>query len=182
MSVNLSARQFQQRRLVEEIEAILSATGVDPRQICLEITESVVMEDAEHTIGVLRRLKALGVRLAIDDFGTGYSSLGYLKRFPVDVVKIDRSFVTGIDSNPVDSAIAAAIIGLAEALGMTTVAEGVETEAQLTHLRALGCSVMQGYYFSRPLPGPAFDELIDRTPRMDMDANERDQPVFEPAG
>jgi diguanylate cyclase (GGDEF)-like protein/PAS domain S-box-containing protein len=181
MSVNLSARQFQQRRLVEEVEEILSATGVDPRQICLEITESVVMADVEQTIGVLRRLKALGVRLAIDDFGTGYSSLGYLKHFPVDVVKIDRSFVIGLDTNPVDSAIASAVIGLAKALGMTTVAEGVETEAQLNHLQSLGCEVMQGYYFSRPLPGSAFDELIDNWGRINIAAKPHDQPVFEPA-
>jgi diguanylate cyclase (GGDEF)-like protein/PAS domain S-box-containing protein len=165
MSVNLSARQFQQPDLVDDVESILAASGVEPRQICLEITETLVMENLEHTIGVLRRLKRLGVRLAIDDFGTGYSSLGYLKHFPVDVVKIDRSFVEGLDTNPVDSAIAAAVIGLAKTLGMTTVAEGVETEAQLTHLQSLGCSVMQGYYFSRPLPGPAFDELIDKAGR-----------------
>jgi EAL domain-containing protein (putative c-di-GMP-specific phosphodiesterase class I) len=179
MSVNLSARQFQHRRLVEEIEAILNATGVDPRQICLEITESVVMGDVEQTIAVLRRLKALGVRLAIDDFGTGYSSLGYLKHFPVDVVKIDRSFVIGLATNPVDSAIAAAVIGLAKALGMTTVAEGVETEAQLTHLTSLGCEVMQGYYFSRPVPGSAFAVLIDKW--ATAGAERHDQPVFEPA-
>ena len=139
------------------------------------------MGDVEHTIGVLRRLKALGVRLAIDDFGTGYSSLGYLKHFPVDVVKIDRSFVDGLDTNPVDSAIAAAVIGLAKALGMTTVAEGVETEAQLTHLQSLGCPVMQGYYFSRPLPGPAFDELIDNWGRGTTDVQMHRHPMFEPA-
>jgi EAL domain-containing protein (putative c-di-GMP-specific phosphodiesterase class I) len=181
MSVNLSAQQFQQPRLVEEVEGILSATGVDPDRICLEITESVVMGDVEHTIRVLRRLKALGVRLAIDDFGTGYSSLGYLKHFPVDVVKIDRSFVIALDTSPVDSAIAAAVIGLAKALGMTTVAEGVETEAQLKHLQSLGCPVMQGYYFSRPLPSPAFDEFIDDWGRSDTDAQRHDRPMFEPA-
>jgi EAL domain-containing protein (putative c-di-GMP-specific phosphodiesterase class I) len=130
---------------------------------------------------VLRRLKALGVRLAIDDFGTGYSSLGYLKHFPVDVVKIDRSFVMGLDTNPVDSAIAAAVIGLAKALGMTTVAEGVETEAQLIHLEALGCQVMQGYYFSRPLPDSTFDELVDEWARGNADAKRHEDPVFAPA-
>jgi EAL domain-containing protein (putative c-di-GMP-specific phosphodiesterase class I) len=104
ISVNLSALQFQQPNLVDDVERILAASDVDPRQICLEITETLVMADLEHTIGVLRRLKGLGVRLAIDDFGTGYSSLGYLKHFPVDVVKIDRSFVDGLDTNPVDSA------------------------------------------------------------------------------
>jgi Amt family ammonium transporter len=180
MSVNLSARQFQQPGLVDEVESILAASGVEPRQICLEITETLVMENLEHTIGALRRLKSLGVRLAIDDFGTGYSSLGYLKHFPVDVVKIDRSFVEGLDTNPVDSAIAAAVIGLAKTLGMTTVAEGVETEAQLIHLQSLGCPVVQGYYFSRPLPGPAFDELIDNAVRTNTDAQRQDEPVLEP--
>jgi diguanylate cyclase (GGDEF)-like protein/PAS domain S-box-containing protein len=151
MCVNLSPRQFQQIALSEEIEQILWATGVDPQQICLEITETLAMEDVERTSAVLRRLKELGVRLAIDDFGTGYSSLGYLKSFPVDVVKIDRSFVDGLDTNPVDSAIVGAVIGLASAVGMTTVAEGVETLAQMAHLESLGCPAVQGFYLSRPV-------------------------------
>ena len=181
MSVNLSARQFQQPNLVDDIESILAASGVDPRQICLEITETLVMEDIEQTIAVLRRLKGLGVRLAIDDFGTGYSSLGYLKHFPVDVVKIDRSFVDGLDTNPVDSAIAAAVIGLAKALGMTTVAEGVETAAQLSHLQSLGCPVMQGYYFSKPVPGQAFEELIDTWDQLHTQADGNGDHAFKPA-
>jgi diguanylate cyclase (GGDEF)-like protein/PAS domain S-box-containing protein len=181
MSVNLSARQFQQPDLVEDVESIMAASSIEPQQICLEVTETMVMENVEHTISALTRLKKLGVRLAIDDFGTGYSSLGYLKHFPIDVVKIDRSFVQGLDTNPVDSAIAAAVIGLATTLGMTTVAEGVETEAQFTHLQSLGCPVMQGYYFSRPLPGPAFDELIDNAERTNAYGQSPDQPVFEHA-
>jgi EAL domain-containing protein (putative c-di-GMP-specific phosphodiesterase class I) len=160
MSVNLSSRQFQQPGLVEEIETILVATGVDPRQICLEITESLAMEDVELTIAVLHRLKDLGVRVAIDDFGTGYSSLSYLKRFPVDVVKIDRAFVSGLDTSPVDAAIVAAVIGLAEAVGITTVAEGVETAGQLEHLRNLRCPLAQGFAFAAPMPADEVEGLL----------------------
>jgi diguanylate cyclase (GGDEF)-like protein/PAS domain S-box-containing protein len=160
MSVNLSARQFQQHDLVEQVERTLRVTAVDPAQICLEITESLAMEDVSRTTAVLQRLKALGVRLAIDDFGTGYSSLGYLKQFPVDVVKIDQSFVDGIDTDAVDSAIVAAVVNLAEAVGMTTVAEGVETQAQLDYLRRLGCPAAQGYFLSRPLTSDAIDDLL----------------------
>jgi EAL domain-containing protein (putative c-di-GMP-specific phosphodiesterase class I) len=111
-------------------------------------------------VALLHRLKALGVRLAIDDFGTGYSSLGYLKRFPIDVVKIDRSFVDGVETNVVDSAIVAAVINLTEAVGMTTVAEGVETVGQLEHLRSLRCPVVQGYLLARPMRAPAITELV----------------------
>jgi len=162
MSVNLSARQFQQADLVNEVEQVLLATGVDPQQVCLEITETLAMEAVERSRSVLGRLKELGVRLAIDDFGTGYSSLGYLKQFPVDVVKIDRAFVSGVDSDPVDSAIVAAVINLTTAVGMTTVAEGVETETQLAHLRALGCPVVQGFYLSPPVTGDHMDRMLTR--------------------
>ena len=150
MSVNLSARQFSNPNLVQEVADILRATGLRPEQLCLEITESLAVEDLTRSISTLDQLKGLGVRLAIDDFGTGYSSLTYLKRFPVDVVKIDRSFVMGIDTTPVDSAIVTAVIGLAEAVGMTTIAEGVETEGQLRHLQRLRCPLVQGYHLGRP--------------------------------
>jgi diguanylate cyclase (GGDEF)-like protein/PAS domain S-box-containing protein len=160
MSVNLSPRQFLQPRLVDEVAEILETTGVDPAQICLEITESLAMSDVEWVTQVLLGLKGLGVRVAIDDFGTGYSSLGYLKRFPVDVVKIDRSFVDGLDKSAVDTAIVAAVIGLASAVGMTTVAEGVETEAQLDKLRALGCDTVQGFYLAKPMPASAMEALL----------------------
>jgi diguanylate cyclase (GGDEF)-like protein/PAS domain S-box-containing protein len=160
MSVNLSPRQFLQPRLVDEISDILAITAVDPNQICLEITESLAMSDVEWVAGVLLDLKSLGVRVAIDDFGTGYSSLGYLKRFPVDVVKIDRSFVEGLATSAVDAAIVAAVIGLADAVGMTTVAEGVETLEQLEHLRDLGCDTVQGFYFAKPMPGNAMESLL----------------------
>jgi EAL domain-containing protein (putative c-di-GMP-specific phosphodiesterase class I) len=160
MSVNLSPRQFMQSRLVEEVNEILTTTGVDPSQICLEITESLAMSDVEWVAGVLLDLKSLGVRVAIDDFGTGYSSLGYLKRFPVDVVKIDRSFVEGLQTSAVDTAIVAAVIGLADAVGMTTVAEGVETAAQLDALRELGCNTVQGFYLAKPMPASAMEALL----------------------
>jgi diguanylate cyclase (GGDEF)-like protein/PAS domain S-box-containing protein len=160
MSVNLSPRQFLQPRLVDEVSEILTTTGVDPSQICLEITESLAMSDVEWVAGVLLDLKSLGVRVAIDDFGTGYSSLGYLKRFPVDVVKIDRSFIDGLDSSAVDAAIVAAVIGLADAIGMTTVAEGVETREQFEHLRALGCKTLQGFYLAKPMPASSMEALL----------------------
>ncbi|MHB8593586.1 MAG: EAL domain-containing protein, partial [Acidimicrobiales bacterium] len=158
--VNLSARQFQQAGLVEEVEEILRSTGVDPAQISVEITESLAMEDVERTTQVLMRLRGLGVKVAIDDFGTGYSALGYLASFPVDVVKVDRSFVEKVDIDPVKSAIVSAVINLSQAIGTTTVVEGVETKEQLDHLRSLGCVVVQGYYFARPMPASAFTELL----------------------
>ena len=134
MAVNLSARQLAQADLVAQVAAALERTGAPPELVCLEITESVLM--AETTIEAIDALRALGVRLSIDDFGTGYSSLGYLRRFPVDSVKVDRSFVDGLGTESEDSAIVAAVVGLGHALGLSVVAEGVETELQLAELRA----------------------------------------------
>jgi diguanylate cyclase (GGDEF)-like protein len=162
MSVNLSARQFQHGGLVEDIEEVLRTTGVDPSQVYLEITESVAMDDVGRTVAALRRLQALGIRLAIDDFGTGYSGLGYLTNFPVDIIKIDRSFVDGVDTDPVKSAIASAVVSLSQAIGATTVAEGVEAAAQLEHVAGLGCPVVQGYHLARPMPASDFDDLLRR--------------------
>jgi diguanylate cyclase (GGDEF)-like protein/PAS domain S-box-containing protein len=152
MAVNLSARQFQQPDLCAQVSRVLDRTGLDPRLLTLEITETVVMDEAETTMATLHALKRLQVRLAIDDFGTGYSSLSYLKRFPVDTIKIDRSFVQGLASSPVDREIVRAVIRLAAAGGMQTVAEGVETPGQRDELRRLGCSMLQGYLLSRPAP------------------------------
>jgi diguanylate cyclase (GGDEF)-like protein/PAS domain S-box-containing protein len=160
VAVNLSARQFQQQGLVDEIEAVLVNSEVDPSQISLEITESLAMEDAERTIQILARLKRLGVKVSIDDFGTGYSALGYLASFPVDVVKVDRSFVEKVEVDPVKSAIVSAVVNLSAAIGITTVIEGVETKAQLEHLRDLGCTMVQGYYFAKPMPAAALTELL----------------------
>jgi diguanylate cyclase (GGDEF)-like protein/PAS domain S-box-containing protein len=160
ISINLSARQFQQPQLVENIEHILLLTGVDPGQICLEITEGLAIDDVLRTTTILDRLKRLGASLAIDDFGTGYSSLSYLKQFPVDIVKIDRKFVDHIDTNPVNSAIVTAVLSLAKAVDMTTIAEGVETAAELDHLQSLGCPAIQGFFLSRPLPAAAMEQLL----------------------
>jgi diguanylate cyclase (GGDEF)-like protein/PAS domain S-box-containing protein len=148
LNVNLSARQFQDGGLVRDVSGILESTGLDPGHLCLEITETVIMQDVPATVATLNELKGLGVQLSIDDFGTGYSSLSYLKRFPVDAVKIDRSFIDGLGENPVDTEIVAAVVRLSRSLGMHTVAEGVETEAQLERLQELGCPLVQGFYFS----------------------------------
>jgi len=160
IGVNLSARQFQQVSLADDVAAALRATDIDPSQLCLEITESLAMDDVDLTSAILTRLHSLGVRMAIDDFGTGHSSLGYLARFPIDVVKIDQSFVRDIDRDPVKSAIVSAVIALCHAVGSTTVVEGVETLAQLEELTRLGCEVAQGYYFARPLSAGAFGKLL----------------------
>jgi diguanylate cyclase (GGDEF)-like protein/PAS domain S-box-containing protein len=152
MSVNISARQLQRPdELVREIDWVLEKTGLAPGSLVLEITESMIMGEAEYNVDVLRKLKDLGVGIAIDDFGTGYSNLAYLKRFPVDLLKVDKSFVNGLGENPEDTAIVEAVASLARALGINTVAEGIETTEQLDRLQALGCQLGQGYYFSKPL-------------------------------
>ncbi len=160
VAVNLSARQFQQPDQVNEIRSVLEVTGLHPSQLCLEITESLAMADIDHTIRTLTDLKSLGVRLAIDDFGTGYSSLNYLKLLPVDFVKLDRAFVQDLESDPVDVAIVSAVMELARAVGMTVVAEGVETAGQLARLSMMGCPLVQGYYLARPMKNDAFTGLL----------------------
>ena len=160
MSVNLSARQFQSATLAEDIEGIARLAGLDPSTLKLEITESVVMKDAESAIATLRALKAIGFRLAIDDFGTGYSSLAYLKRFPVDTLKIDRSFVDGLGHDPQDTAIVRSVVALAKSLDLSVTAEGIETPTQQAHLTRLGCERGQGYLFSKPVPVSECDELL----------------------
>ena len=151
VSVNLSARQFQQAGLAQRVRTVLEDSGLHPACLELEITESTVMRDTQEAAEVLRSLKALGVALSIDDFGTGYSSLSYLKRFPIDVLKIDRSFVKDVVEDPNGAAITRAIIALAHGLNLEAVAEGVETVEQLAFLRDNGCDEIQGYYFSRPV-------------------------------
>jgi EAL domain-containing protein (putative c-di-GMP-specific phosphodiesterase class I) len=164
MSVNLSARQFQHPRLVDDISRAVTQARLDPRWLKLEITESVAMQDAEASIGTLHGLKALGIRLAIDDFGTGYSSLAYLKRLPVDTLKIDRSFVAGLGQDPHDTAIVQSVVALAGALELSVTAEGVETEAQYHQLRLLGCERGQGFLFSAPRPARDVDGLLRTAP------------------
>jgi EAL domain-containing protein (putative c-di-GMP-specific phosphodiesterase class I) len=163
--VNISARQLQHPdELVGEVVRVLRDTGLAPDTLVLEITESMIMEDAEYNVDVLGRLKDLGVRIAVDDFGTGYSNLAYLKRFPMDMVKIDKSFVDGLGEKPEDTAIVEAVISLAHALGLRTVAEGIETTEQLERLRDLGCELGQGYYFSEALPAHEASGLLLATP------------------
>jgi len=154
VSVNLSARQFQQQDLVNQVSGLLGAFDVDPRWIDLEITETVAMMHADQAIATLNRLKRIGVRLTIDDFGTGYSSLAYLKRYPVDTLKIDRAFVRDLGGAGADRAVVRAVVTLAHGIGLRVIAEGVETEEQRDHLQVLGCDAMQGFLFSRPVhPG-----------------------------
>ena len=160
ISVNLSPRQFQQSSLLSEVAVALDAAGLESEAITFEITETMVMDDLAGAREVMKKLNRLGVRLSIDDFGTGHSSLGYLKQFPVQEVKVDRLFVQGVATDPVDSAIVRAVIELASAMHITAVGEGVETPEQLAELRALGCPIGQGYLFSRPLPAPQFEELL----------------------
>ena len=156
VAVNLSARQFQQPNIVEEIARALEETDLDPESLELEITESNAMQNAENTIYTLRELKALGVRIAMDDFGTGYSSLNYLKRFPIDILKLDQSFVREVTNDATDAAIVSAVISMAHSLDLKVIAEGVETEEQLAFLQKQRCDRIQGYLFSAPL---AADDL-----------------------
>ncbi len=160
VAVNVSAKQLGQERLVERVGDILQDTGLDPAYLELELTESVAMEDAETTIKIFSELKHMGIRISIDDFGTGYSSLSYLKRFPIDKLKIDRSFVKDIVSDSDDEAIVKAVIAVAHSLKLKVVAEGVETKEQLRFLRLHHCDEWQGYYFSRPIPADEMTQLF----------------------
>jgi diguanylate cyclase (GGDEF)-like protein len=163
LSVNVSPRQFLEGDLVSQVASALDESGLDPSLLELEITESVAMQHAEATRGMLGRLKALGVRVAIDDFGTGYSSLAYLKRFPLDTLKIDRSFVQDIHDDPVAAAISTAVIVMAHTLKLRVVAEGVEREQQRDFLAANGCDCMQGYLFGRPVPATTCESVLRTT-------------------
>jgi diguanylate cyclase (GGDEF)-like protein/PAS domain S-box-containing protein len=160
MAVNLSSRQFNQPDLAEVVIAILEETGIDPHCLELELTERILMEDAERAIGVLNRLKAVGVQFSIDDFGTGYSSLSYLKQFPIDRIKIDQSFVNNVTSVPEDAAVTQAVISLSHSMNIKAVAEGVETIEQHEFLRSRQCDELQGFYFSHPLPEEEIGALL----------------------
>jgi EAL domain-containing protein (putative c-di-GMP-specific phosphodiesterase class I) len=172
LGVNLSARQFQQRDLVGRIGRLLAELDFPAELLQLELTESVVMRDAAESVARLRELTALGVELALDDFGTGYSSLGYLRRFPIRALKIDRTFVHDIATDPTSAALCRAIVALGTSLDLRVVAEGVETVEQLRLLRAFGCHEMQGYLYSRPLPAGELFALLDKAPSLP--AAERD--------
>jgi EAL domain-containing protein (putative c-di-GMP-specific phosphodiesterase class I) len=168
VAVNLSARQLAQRDLVQVVDRVLAETGLEAKYLEIELTESLVMADVDHAVEVLRALKALGVKISIDDFGTGHSSLSYVKRFPVDVLKIDRSFVNEITANPDDAPIAQLVIWLAHSLGMQVIAEGVEDEVQLSFLRQHGCDQMQGFLFSAPVTAQAFENLLRQRMHLNM--------------
>ncbi len=160
IAVNLSGRQFLHSNLLRAIDETVSASNLRPNSLEFEITESVAMHNAEDTIGIMRQLKQRGMSLALDDFGTGYSSLAYLKRFPIDKLKIDKTFVRDIPEDTNDLAIVTAIIAMAHALGLKVQAEGVETQAQADFLAECGCEYAQGYLFGRALPAPEFAALL----------------------
>ena len=161
LSVNLSGRQIEDPNIVEDVRRALEKADLEPRRLTLELTESILMHDAERTIETLGRLRGLGVRLAIDDFGTGYSSLSYLRQLPVDALKIDRSFVAVVDAGPDEAALVRSIVSLAQSLRLETVAEGIEQPGQLAELRSIGTRLGQGYFFARPLDPSAISELVE---------------------
>jgi EAL domain-containing protein (putative c-di-GMP-specific phosphodiesterase class I) len=163
VSVNVSPRQLAQPDVVDVVSAALERTGLDPGCLCLEVTESVLVQDAESAERVLSALRNRGVRLSIDDFGTGWSSLTYLQQFPVDEIKLDRSYVGKVDRDEGSASIVGALVGMAHSLGLTVTAEGVETQAQLEFLRSQGCDAAQGYYFSRPVPPAEAVEVLRQT-------------------
>ena len=160
MSVNLSAKQFNEPNLVKVVAEIIEETGIPPEQLELEITESVIMTNVNKAIETLKALNAMGIKLSIDDFGTGYSSLSYLKRFPLNTLKIDRSFINDVTEDPDDAAIVEMIINMARTLKLKVVAEGVETDSQADFLRQTNCDLMQGFLFCRPVPVPEIDAII----------------------
>jgi EAL domain-containing protein (putative c-di-GMP-specific phosphodiesterase class I) len=160
VAVNFSAAQFREQGFEERVHQVLGEARLDPRHLELEITETLAMQDAESTAHTLRRLKEFGVKVSIDDFGTGYSSLGYLRRFPIDILKIDRSFVRDADRDPDSAAIVRTIIALARSLKLVVLAEGVETREHYDLLAREGVDRMQGYYFAKPCEVPAFEALL----------------------
>jgi polar amino acid transport system substrate-binding protein len=160
ISVNLSVKQIQNPHLLQNIQNILQKTGLPPRLLELEITETVAISHAELTLSLLNSLRSIGVRLALDDFGVGYSSFMYLKSFPIDILKIDKSFIRDITLNQESQAIIQAILQVAKSLRFKVVAEGVETSEQLASLKKLDCPIMQGYLFSRPVPADKIDTFL----------------------
>jgi len=159
--VNISGRQFLDDDLVESVGSALASSGLDPHNLILEITEGTMLRNTDATINKLKVLRSLGVRLAIDDFGTGYSSLSYLHRFPIDVLKIDRSFIEKINDGTEGAAMARAILSMSETLRLETIAEGIETQDQRTTLEELGCAMGQGYLFAKPLGADEMRDLLE---------------------
>ena len=167
MAVNISARHFQHDGLVKDVAEALKAAGLDPGSLVLEITESVLVQDADSVIARMLELKLLGVAFAIDDFGTGYSSLSYLKRFPIDILKVDKSFVDDVGESADSGVLAEAIVQLGNTLHLQTVAEGIEQAHQVDDLRALGCQFGQGFYFAKALRVDQIDELLSQQPKKE---------------
>ena len=166
IAVNISSVQFRSEILVETITRALKISGLDAPWLEIELTESSIMKNMEASSDILRELKQMGLRVAIDDFGTGYSSLAYLKRFPLDILKIDRSFIRDIPGDPDNEAIATAIIAMAHSLNLEVIAEGVETEKQLAFMRSHECDGVQGYFFSPALPGEQMKEYLKKEPEL----------------
>lgn len=164
MGVNISPHELMAPHFASAVAVVLEATGTDPRDVVIEVTENAFIEDTERAHVVLHDLRLVGVTLALDDFGTGYASLNHLLQFPIDVVKIDRTFISGVVSDPASRTIVAAVIGLAHQLGMSVVAEGIETQHQHEQLRALGCDHCQGYYFGVPLRAEDLDLVLGTGP------------------
>jgi EAL domain-containing protein (putative c-di-GMP-specific phosphodiesterase class I) len=160
VAVNISAIQFRQERFLNTVGDILQRTGINPASLELELTETILMEDVEANIRLMGSLKAMGVNLAVDDFGTGYSSLNYLNRFPLDKLKVDRSFVSDMLSDPTNLAITKAIIGLGHTIGLRVTAEGVEHEEELCILQSVACDEVQGFYFAPPMPAGEFAKWL----------------------
>ena len=167
--VNLSARQLR-AAVVEEVESALAEAGLPPERLCLELTETAIMDDVQESTRILARFRDLGVQIAIDDFGTGFSSLAYLKRFPVDILKIDRTFVDGVGVDPDDTAIVRSVIGLARTLRLDVVAEGIEDAAQVSELLRLGCDRGQGFHLGRPVPAAEISRLLSADPAVPDEA------------
>ncbi len=159
----MSARQFELPNLVEVISQILQETGLEASKLELEVTESFLMADIQRSVKTLKQLRELGISLALDDFGTGYSSLNYLKRFPVNMLKIDRSFVQDVTTNPDSAAVTDAIIALAKSLRLNITAEGIETQEQLEYLQMRGCDEGQGFYISRPAPANIVTQMLQES-------------------
>jgi EAL domain-containing protein (putative c-di-GMP-specific phosphodiesterase class I) len=164
VAVNVSARQFKDPELVTKIAQCLASTGLDPHLLELELTESIVMEDPVNSAARLKQVRDLGVTISIDDFGTGYSSLSYLRQFPIDILKIDRSFVRDVHIDAHNAAIVTAILAMARQLQIGVVAEGIETAEQQDFLARHGCGIGQGYYFSKPVPAADCEKLFERRP------------------
>ena len=160
LNINLSGRQLQHAEVVDDVAHALRESGLPPEALVLEMTESILMDDSENVLAILQQLKQLGARLAIDDFGTGYSSLSYLHRFPVDMLKIDRSFVERLSHTSDNAELARTVVRLGQSMQLVVVAEGVEDHAQFLALRRMGCDIGQGYYFGRPMEPEGIERLL----------------------